>query len=327
VNSSTCGPGDIRVGLLLPTREAAITGDLDERGLVRLARRAERLGFASVWAGDSLVARPRAEPLTLLAAVAAATEQITIGTAALTAPLRHPLTTAHAIATTDRLSEGRLILGLGAGFPYPATGKEFGLVGVPFAERVGRLMETVRLWRSLWSEEPPGSFTGRYWNFSGLDGLPRPARTGGPALWLAGGGPSAPDRVASGFNGWLPYPPEPRDYRDGIEAIRAAVLAAGRDPSEVSGALYITVLPEEDPARARHSLNAYTHAYYGTPIETMERSQAFVAGPSQHCLARLREYTDAGTRHIILRIGALDPTPHLEPVADLAAALTMAPAP
>ena len=63
-----------RVGLLLPTREAAITGAWDARALVRLARRAERLGFASVWAGDSLIARPRLEPLTLLAGVAAATD-------------------------------------------------------------------------------------------------------------------------------------------------------------------------------------------------------------------------------------------------------------
>ncbi|MFB4317232.1 LLM class flavin-dependent oxidoreductase [Actinomadura sp. 21ATH] len=316
----------VQAGLLLPTREAAITGDLDERALVRLAQRAERLGFDSVWAGDSLVARPRAEPLALLAAVAAATERITVGTAALTAPLRHPLTAAHAIATIDRLSEGRLILGLGAGFPYPATAAEFGLAGVPFAERAGRLMETVRLWRSLWSREPPGSFTGRYWHFSGLDGLPRPARIGGPALWLAGGGPSAPRRVAAGFDGWLPYPPTSREYREGIDAIHAATAAGPRRDTAPTGGLYVTVLPCTGAEPARQALDTYTRAYYGAPIEAMRRSQAFIAGTPEHCLARLREYVDAGATHIILRIGALDPAPYLEPIAGLAAALTKEPA-
>jgi probable F420-dependent oxidoreductase len=311
-----------RVGLLLPTREAAITGDWDARGLVELARWAERSGFDSVWVGDSLLARPRLEPLSLLAAVAAVTDSVELGTAALTGALRHPLLAAHAIATVDRISGGRLVLGLGAGFPYPASAAEFAAVGVPFTDRGQRLLETVALWRQLWSTEPADRFLGRYWSFSNLAGLPSPARQGGPPLWLAGGGPTALQRAGERFDGWLPYPPEPDRYEKGWAAVRAAATSAGRASSNLTAALYVTVLPHDDPDRARRELDAYTGAYYGAPLTTVEKLQAFVAGPPEHCAARLRAYVAAGAEHIVLRIGALDAAPHIDAVAELAAEVT-----
>jgi alkanesulfonate monooxygenase SsuD/methylene tetrahydromethanopterin reductase-like flavin-dependent oxidoreductase (luciferase family) len=306
------------VGLLLPTREAVITRDWDARKLVDLARRAEASGFDSVWAGDSLLARPRFDPLTLLASVASVTTSIALGTAALTGSLRHPLLAAHVIATVDRISEGRLTLGLGAGFPYPATEAEFAAVGVPFVERLQRMLETVRIWRLLWGEETISEFTGRYWTFAGLEGLPRPAHSGGPPLWLAGAGPTALARTGALFDGWLPYPPEVEQYRGGWAVVQAAAVDAGRDPSRMTAGLYVTVLPQEDPAEARRQLDAYTRAYYRASLDTVERLQAFVAGPREHCLSRLREYVDAGAEHIVLRIGSLDPIGHFEEVAQLA---------
>src|SRR6266850_8602917 len=96
-------------GLLLPSREALLWGDTNLAFVVEAARLAEKAGYDSVWAGDSLLARPRGEPITLLAAVAGATSRVTLGTAVLLPLLRHPLSLAHALATLDRVSEGRLI--------------------------------------------------------------------------------------------------------------------------------------------------------------------------------------------------------------------------
>ncbi len=110
---------DVRFGLLLPTREQVLVDRPDVRSLLELGRAAERLGFDSLWAGDSLLARPRLEPLALLSALAGQTESVTLGTAVLVAALRHPLLLAHQVATLDQLAGGRVILGLGAGFPYP----------------------------------------------------------------------------------------------------------------------------------------------------------------------------------------------------------------
>ncbi|MEZ5408620.1 MAG: LLM class flavin-dependent oxidoreductase [Acidimicrobiales bacterium] len=93
-----------RFGILLPTREAVIYGDRtgDPRPLVELAVAAEAAGFDSVWAGDSLLARPRAEPLTLLAAVAARTSRVELGTAVLLASMRNPEQLAQSAATLRR---------------------------------------------------------------------------------------------------------------------------------------------------------------------------------------------------------------------------------
>ncbi|MEV0400463.1 LLM class flavin-dependent oxidoreductase [Actinoallomurus sp. NPDC050550] len=314
----------IKIGLLLPTREAAINGDRQVSRLIDFARRAEALGLDSVWAGDSLTARPRVEPLTLLSAVAAATTTLEVGTAALTGALRQPLLAAHAITTLDLVSEGRLTLGLGAGFPYPQTEAEFTAAGVPFTERLGRLLETVRLWRSLWSADRPDAFEGRYWRFDGLTGLPAPARPGGPALWLAGAGPRAVDRVGRIFDGWLPYLPEPEEYGRQRGEIDEVATAAGRDPAAVTPALYVTVLPQDDPVRARTDLESYVRAYYGMSLDDMARLQAFVAGTPEQCAERLAAYADAGARHFVIRIGSLDALPHLKSVARIADAVRQA---
>src|SRR3954471_16427495 len=111
----------LEIGYLLPTRDQAVQGKHDIGRLVVQARRAEELGLDSVWAGDSPVTRPRADPLLLLAAVAQATERVALGGAGLRPALRHPILLAHQLATLDRLSDGRVIAGMGGGFPNPAT--------------------------------------------------------------------------------------------------------------------------------------------------------------------------------------------------------------
>src|SRR3712207_1273163 len=91
--------GECEIGLLLPSREAVLFHGADAGVVLDQARRAEALGFASLWVGDSLTSRPRFGPLTLLAAVAAATSTPTLGTAILLPALRHPVQLAHQLAT------------------------------------------------------------------------------------------------------------------------------------------------------------------------------------------------------------------------------------
>src|SRR5471032_628069 len=102
-----------KLGYLLPTRERLMEGRPETVSLLALAERAEALGFDSVWVGDSLLARPRHDPLTLLAGVAGRVPRVELGTAVLLPALRNPVLLAHQVATLDQLCEGRVILGVG----------------------------------------------------------------------------------------------------------------------------------------------------------------------------------------------------------------------
>lgn len=299
------GSPAVEIGLLLPTREAYLSGAHDPARLIELAVEAEKLGFDSVWAGDSPIARPRLDALTLLAAVAARTARVRLGTAVLLAALRPPVIAAHALASLDRLASGRLVVGVGAGFPLPATEAEFAAAGVPFKQRVGRLMETVAIWRSLWSAERPVDFEGRYWQLGQLEVEPKPVQAGGPPLWLAGSAPRALERAGASFDGWLPYPPTAAQYAEQLGSVRHAARHQRRSEA-VTPALYATILLEHDPALAEQRLGDYVQAYYGLPLEIMRQIQGFAAGSAANVAEWLHRYIEAGARHIVLRLATLD---------------------
>lgn len=114
-----------KVGYLLPTRERVMEQRDETASLLALAEKAEGLGYDSLWVGDSLLARPRHDPLTLLAAVAARTRKPELGTAVLLPALRNPVVLAQQVATLDRIAEGRVILGVGIAPDVPNVRAEF----------------------------------------------------------------------------------------------------------------------------------------------------------------------------------------------------------
>ena len=307
---------DVRFGLLLPTREALLRGVDDTAPLLELAEAAEAAGFDSAWAGESRLARPRIEPLSLLSAVAARTSSLTLGTAVLLGAMRPPAVLAHTAASVDRIAEGRLVLGLGAGFPYPGTETEFRAVGVPYRERVGRLVEAARICRLLWADDGPVSHEGRYWRLEDLELLPKPKRPGGPPLWLAGAGEKALRRTGRLFDGWLPYPPTAEHFAAGWEQVQDAASEAGRPNDAVTPAVYLTVALDDDESRAQAELERYAQAYYGVGLDVISQLQGFYGGGAEGCAEWVRGYLDAGARHVILRFGTLtDPLPMLEHAA------------
>ena len=310
----------VSFGLLLPTRDAAIRGLRDASELFEIARAAEEGGLDSVWAGDSLIARPRPEPLTLLAGIAARCERVTVGTAALTGALRHPILAAHSIATLDQIASGRLILGLGTGFPYPETQAEFEVVGARFDQRAGRLLEAVQLWRRLWDPardaEMPLDFDGRYGSFEGIEGLTLPAQPGGPPLWLAGAGKRALSNAGRYFDGWMPYVPEASEYASSLEVVRGSMQPERHSHHPFVPAFYATVNVQADPRAARADLDGYIQSYYGLPLDIMETLQASFAGRADWCAEWLRDFLRAGAEHVIFRIGSFEWRPQLRTIVE-----------
>ncbi|MCU1680994.1 MAG: monooxygenase [Amycolatopsis sp.] len=301
-----------KFGLLLPMSRAHLDAGGTARDVVETAVEAERLGYESVWVGDTLM-RASLDPLTLLSALATATEQVILGTAALLAPLRDPILAANTISSIDLLSGGRLTLAVGSGFPGRSD-PEFDLVGVPLEGRNARLDDIVALWRHLWSGGK--SFHGKVLHYDSLPELPYPHRHGGPPIWLAGFTPKVLERAGRSYDGWLPYPPNPEDFASGLAAVRAAAP----DADAVTPALFATVLIAEDAERGRRGLEQYCLANYGAPVEYIEKIQVLMTGSASQVAAQLARY--GGARHVLIRPAALAPSAFREQVSQVAGMIT-----
>jgi alkanesulfonate monooxygenase SsuD/methylene tetrahydromethanopterin reductase-like flavin-dependent oxidoreductase (luciferase family) len=303
-----------QIGYLLPTREQIMEGRPETTPLLNLATKAAALGFDSVWVGDSLTARPRHDPLTLLAGVAGRVPGLTIGTAVLLPMLRNPVILAHQVATLDQLSEGKLILGVGFAADRPNIRAEFAAAGVPFEHRIGRMLEGLRLCKALWSGQPV-DWDGR-WQTSQAVVAPTPHRPGGPLLWIGGNLAGSLDRAGKYFDGWFPIAPSAAEFATGLAHVRTVARKHGRDPESVSGAMYLTVSLDDDAAKAEDRLNSFLERYYNQPAPILRRRQACYAGPAEGLTAWLDAYAESGASHLVLRFAG-DHERHLAAVAKL----------
>ena len=278
-------------GLLLPSREALLWAKSDLNFVIEAGRQAEKSGYDSVWVGDSLLARPRGEPLILLAGVAGATTRVTLGTAVLLPLLRHPLSLAHALATLDRIAKGRVVVGIGPGAELPGTHAELAALGVPSDRRVGAMLTAIERCQRLWRNEEPG-----------LELQPRPVRPSGPPIWLGGSGPRMLRLAGERFDGWLPFSPTPSDYASGLRVVREAAERADRDPDKVATGAYLTVAVANTPEEAARDLETYMQAYYGVPAAVMAKAQACHTGTIESVSEWFAEYRSAGARHLVVRL-------------------------
>jgi len=303
----------VEFGVLLPTREAVMSGRMETAPLLAMAERAEAAGFDSIWIGDSLIARPRHEPLTLLAAVAARTRRLRLGTGVLLPALRNPVVLAHVVGTLDRVAEGRVILGVGIAGDMPAIRKEFAAAGVPWERRVGRFFEILEICRALWSRDGV-SFSGTHFTLDNVTMEPKPHRAGGPPIWIGGSGPTAL-REAARFDAWFPTGPSVEFFAEHFPRIQAAARAAGRKPDAVTGAAYVTVALDPSPAAAEQRLHSFLETYYASPARVVMARQATYAGPIEGCVEWLQRWIDAGARHIALRFAGGDQLAQVDEVA------------
>lgn len=302
----------LELGYLLPTREMIMSGRNETAGMLGLAERAELLGFDGIWIGDSLTARPRHEPLALLAAVAARVPRVLVGTAVLLPALRNPVLLAHQAATIDRISEGRLVLGVGIARDVPSIRAEFTAAGVPFEKRVGRMMEGLRLARALWTGEPV-TWNG-LWTLDKATIGPTPHRTGGPQLWIAGSLPQSLERCGNFFDGWLPNEGSADTWGRNWQEVRRIAQAAGRNPARLTGSMYLTLSLDDDVAAANARLDRYLESYYSAPAAALRKRQECFAGRPADVAAYLSGYARAGAHHLVLRFAG-DQVSHLEAVS------------
>lgn len=213
-------------------------GLTDVQDVVRVAARAEQLGYDSVWASDHVFnvsyvyerigRRPYYDPLTILAFAAAQTERVTLGTSVLVLPYHNPMRLAKQAATLDQLSGGRLALGVGVG----VIDAELEAMGVPFGERGAYTDESIRIMKTLWSDDNP-QHAGRFFRFSDMAFSPRPVRPEGIPLLIGGVSLAAIRRAARHGDGWHPTAMPPEDLAQGIRYLGEQAAQAGRDPASI----------------------------------------------------------------------------------------------
>ncbi|WP_052847298.1 TIGR03621 family F420-dependent LLM class oxidoreductase [Streptomyces avicenniae] len=168
-----------------PFRFLTSVGELhDGPRLAAFARRVESIGYSALMCPDHLLAQYA--PVPLLTAAAAATDKLRVGTFVFNVNLRHPAVLAQDLATLDRLSGGRLEIGLGAGWNKP----EHDAIGLPFepvGTRVAKLTEAIQVLKGCFADEE-FSFDGAHWTITGYDAQPKPVQRPHPPLFIGGGG-------------------------------------------------------------------------------------------------------------------------------------------
>lgn len=308
------------IGVFLPT-----FGGHERRSgaeIAAFARRAEELGFHSVWATDHLLhgsvfyRTPWLDPILSLTYASATTSRVRLGTSILVLPTRHPVLLGKELSTLQALSGDRVILGVGTGWDE----REFQAVGMRKAERGARTDEAVELVRRLLTGERV-SYEGRFARLHEVEiGPPMPGRL---PIWVAGGrqmphaasperptmAPAVLRRIADG-DGWIARPTSlPSQIGKDLVEIHAALRKQRRNAATftIAHENFLHLVPTEDPAEAeREQRRAFTAVMgEGRPFEYFQ--QVYLTGTLPEVLAKIDERLGAGARYLMLH--TLDPSP------------------
>jgi probable F420-dependent oxidoreductase len=262
------------------------------------AQRAERWGFAAVWAAERIVIpweietaypyaegaqfivppdRPFLESLTTLAFLAGRTETIRLGVSVIVLPYRHPLHWAKVATTIDTLSEGRFILGVGVGWMV----EEFRALGASFEDRGAVSDEQLEVLRRLLDDERCG-YEGRFYRFRDIAFYPKSYQKPRIPVWVGGEGKRARRRTALYGDAWFPYFVRitPRELAARFDDVRTLAAEHGRDPDQISFNCNLPIVVTGEP---------------------VPQEEDRLRGTPEQLAAALRRFGDVGVEHLALQ--------------------------
>jgi probable F420-dependent oxidoreductase len=257
-----------------------------------ITQKAELDGFDSIWLADHLLYRTPGEPTrgiweswTVLSALAEATERVEIGTLVLCNSLRNPAIVAKMATTLDEVSDGRLILGIGAGWNQP----EYEAFGIPFDHRVDRLEEAFQILKPL-LQQGTVDFSGGYYEARKCEIAPRGPRPDGPPLMVGGEGPRMLKLTAQYGDLWnTGYTGGPQTMEGPIARLEAACREVGRDPVTIGVTALIGMwFPDLQPVKP---------SFFDTPL----------TGSVDEIAEAMSGYRDLGVNHIIFQCAPYTP--------------------
>jgi len=291
--------------------------------MISLAKHAEDVGFDGVFVIDHLMLpgsrlsgytnAPADRPYfldawTSLAAIAASTTRIQLGPQVTPIGLRHPAFVAKWGMTLDQISDGRLLLQVGAGhqeieyasfgFPYPGL-----------TERVQRLREGIEVIRALWSSEEPANYEGQHYVLKDVPFWPKPVQKL-PEIWLGGASKWIRALAPELADGWAPAAPQgggldPDFFRDALITMREEAATHGRTLG--SGALFYTVI-DDDPKKVEERLAVLRRREDWAHMEPSDfrRTGIALAGRPDEVVEAVRRYVDAGLEYLTVGFVPVD---------------------
>ncbi len=302
---------NVQLGCLLPTRGLLLADSkpTDAESVLRLATWAEEAGMDSVWVGDSLTAKPRLEAMTTLAAIAARTSRVRLGTAVMLMALRQPVLLAQMMGTVDLISGGRLQLGVGVGGAFNGMQQaEWRNAEVPQRTRARRLEEMMEVVKGLGTGKP-FSYEGRHFQLDEVVMEPTPVQSHGVPVYVGvhwhgrGDGQGAQRerqarRAARLADGAISISATPDELIELNDTVRGYCAEYDRDPAAMSTVMYLTVNLDEDVARAEAEAEDWLLGYYGANIWG-DRWGPF--GSAERVREKIHAYAEAGADQVIVR--------------------------
>ena len=265
-------------GIVLPPSTAAGVPAANE--IFGFAEAADKSTLDYLWVPDHILWwHPMHECLTLLAALAARTKRIRIGSAVLLLAMRNPVVVAKTLATIDRLCEGRLTVGVGVGGEFRP---EWDAVGIEWSKRAARTNEMLASLAGLWNEGP-FTMKGRHVSLDAVDLQPKPMTR--PPIWIGGRSDAALVRAAKYGDGWMGIFLTAERYAEQLSKLNSSI-----HPS-----LYVWTCIADDTPTAREQAAAMLGAFYNIPFEKLEKF--VIVGSPEDCAKRFREYADAGVQN------------------------------
>jgi probable F420-dependent oxidoreductase len=268
--------------------------------ILAYGRRAEELGYDSLWAWDHMFLGsgrpfPFLESLSILTLLAAHTERVELGTGILVLPLRNAAVLAKTAATIEIVSRGRLTLGMAVGW-YE---REFDACGVPFKQRGRIFEETLDLLKLFWTGESVSGEAGGI-PFRNAIMLPAPSPRPRPRVLIGGYVDKVLRRVGERSDGWLTYFYEPEAFSGAWERVLEHAQRAGRDPSELQNVAQLPLCIGDSFEAADRRARQYIADYFDLPAWSESTAESAIRGTPEQCAEQIAEQAAAGVQHICL---------------------------
>lgn len=288
------------------------TGTFDAAGVKSYLARAEELGFESGWTIEQTIGpTPLIAPLQMLAYAAACTERLRLGVGVLVSSQHDPVHLAGAIAALDRLSHGRIEVGVSAGGGF----RNFAAFGVDRDTFVGYFTEGLELMKAAWSDAPTITFHGRFRELTDVPLAPKPVQRPHPPIWFGAAAPASIARAVRLGTGFLGAgSTSTAKFAEQVGIVRTEVEAQQRTEFPIAKRVYLAIA--DDAAAARDQVQAGLRRIYGDMPGIQDVA---VAGTPDDVLSGLREVAAAGAELLVLNPLGADVAADREQMERLAA--------